>query len=148
MSYLLVRTPILDDESMSSWLHRLKIGNGLVDRRGLLQSSGRRASGSIDPDLLMHPEHHASLTDLTDVSMVRQRRDMLSKLEGYLVSSFSRGGRSRWLLRTGKASTNGNCGRYVICPQCLKETAAPYYRWYWRLAPYVFCHKHRTPMRD
>jgi hypothetical protein len=148
MSYLLIRKPILEGESICSWLFRLKQENGFVDHRTLLNAGKLCKSRNTDPDLFLSAEQQLNLANLTAVPESVVQQHTLANLEGYLVSAFARVGGTRWLLRSKRMGLAMNRTFYAVCPKCLKSDSEAYYRWYWRLALYSVCHIHGVPMMD
>jgi hypothetical protein len=142
----LLRPPLYQHESLASWLHRLRTGNGFGNWNSLLIENESRLSPIVnDPDLHLKPDHYASLEKMSDMEVAKQQAHSLRTWEGYLVNHFAASGTQRWLLR-GSEKRHARHLPYSICIECLKTDKTSFYRNYWRLSIYTVCHRHRRLM--
>lgn len=131
-----------DRESMASWVFRLAKANGFQTAGDLfsqmkmwmpdlgrvdLDESGRRAS--------------ALLMDLTGFDHTVLERLQLTELLQVFGATDRRTGHP-WVIDAGMDPKSSMGARHAVCPRCLAEDAAPYWRQAWRLSVITHCKRH------
>lgn len=135
-------------ESLPSWLHRLSVANGFASYGELFSYERLKVPTSAALDVAAHRwEFMPALHQLSQLrSGVAEASTLAAEL--YALSGDPEGGLRRWILtpdhRHGAQGTN----RHVVCPECLRTDAIPYWRMSWRLSTTTICPKHRTLLVD
>ncbi|MGE0281004.1 MAG: TniQ family protein [Rhizobiaceae bacterium] len=127
----------LQDELLSSWLHRLALANGIAPRSfaGVLGLS----EGMWSPRLDVHlPRHIARM--LAAQTAVPQDVVRAMTMTGCAMAP---------LLLPLRDSAHRNRSTWMqYCPQCLAADEAPHFRRQWRLSSRVSCFVHGCGLRD
>ena len=130
------------DELLSSWLHRLAVGNGLPPK-------------AFGPALDLGSGAWSGRLDLALPAIVRDRLVRCTGLTPGAVGGMTlagAGARALWLPLRADLSP-GRRGRrqaawLQFCPQCLAEDEQPYFRREWRLATTIACARHGSRLLD
>ncbi len=130
------------DEQLSSWLHRLAVGNGLPPR-------------AFGPALDLGSGAWSARLDLALPAIVRDRLVRCTGLTPEAVGGMTLAGiGARALLLPLRADLSpGRRGRrqaawLQFCPQCLAEDEQPYFRRQWRLVTTIVCARHGSRLLD
>lgn len=123
--------PDFDDETLSSWMARVALGNGASPRKFYLHALGWENVRSLDNDQL---EDQAKLTFLANKTDTNINRLKQLRVDG-----------DRFIAHTSGFGGSQEFTSY--CPDCL-EGEVPYFRKEWRSALVVVCTCHGTLLRS
>lgn len=143
----LVRPQPLEDELLSSWLHRLARANHLADHSFCRCMFGSRAVWNRDIDRSADEALISALSEWTGVSVDRIYRMTLTSLSGLLSPMVNAHGLATWILPIGVYHRLRRHAGQQFCPQCLSENPT-FFRKRWRLAFVVTCVRHGIAMYD
>lgn len=133
------------DELLSSWMVRLSLENGWhlhTFYKGIIgyeKPIWTRDADKYDQSALIE-----CLSIKTGVSTERIRQLSLQSYNGTLFHGNPKAAYLRWILPLGIYHRRRKLLGLQFCPLCLKEQPNGYYRKYWRVAFYTFCHKHNV----
>ena len=132
------------DESLSSWIARIAVGNGLrLHTFSHLTWPGRQIWNR-DVDGLSDRALVEKMASVTGTPLDRADKTVIASLEGWLFEKHCPNSTTRWVLRAGVYHRiRRYCGQQY-CPRCLAEDEKPYYRLAWRQAWVTACPTHKS----
>jgi len=136
-----------DDELLSSWLHRLAIGNALCDHTLCRYMFGNLAVWNRDLDRSFPDSSLESLAQWTSLPVERLRKMRLTNLAGRLSERINAAGASPWILPAGIYHRMRRRAGLQYCPKCLREREANAF-WMWRMAWSTCCSRHHCQLLD
>lgn len=135
------------EESFSSWFSRLAIRNGLSPSElyRVALPGGRLFRADLDrsssSELLSELELRTGTEskNLREMTFRRWYASLIGEDDGYC--------KLPWLPASGTMQSK-RCFGQQVCPLCLKDDAAPYFRINWRLSFITVCQIHKTGLID
>lgn len=133
------------EELLTSWMVRLALENGwhlhtfYKEIIGYKKPIWTRDADKYDQSALIE-----CLSVRTGVSTERIRQLSLQSYNGTLFHGNPKAAYLRWISPLGIYHRRRKLLGLQFCPLCLKEQPNGYYRKYWRVAFYTFCHKHKV----
>ena len=148
LASVVVRTPLLPDESLGSWLCRFAIDCG-TDPEGLASAVWPEARmWAVDLERSMTPERLARLSYTSRIPTPALKSALLvTWADRWLPRTLVSQSAWRWIVpnrvRGGKRS-----GFVSYCALCWREDRVPFYRLQWRFSWTTACRRHRTLLSD
>lgn len=141
--YWVTRTPLFQDEALSSWLIRVALGCGCdpLSLTGVIWPKWR--VWTIDIDKGLTQEYLEILARKTAVSQDQLNNATFKEL--FLQNTELNP--HLWILALGTRNRKHD-GGWQYCPKCLEEDPVVYYRLNWRYVLHVGCTKHQLRLLD
>ncbi|SSV54427.1 Uncharacterised protein [Acinetobacter nosocomialis] len=141
--YWVTRTPLFQDEALSSWLIRVALGCGCdpLSLTGIIWPKWR--VWTIDIDKGLNQEYLEILARKTAVSQDQLNNATFKEL---FVQN-NELNPHQWILALGTRNRK-HVGGWQYCPKCLEEDPVAYYRLNWRYVLHVGCTKHQLRLLD
>ncbi|HEO1798244.1 TniQ family protein [Acinetobacter baumannii] len=141
--YWVTRTPLFQDEALSSWLIRVALGCGCdpLSLTGIIWPKWR--VWTIDIDKGLNQEYLEILARKTAVSQDQLNNATFKEL---FVQN-NELNPQQWILALGTRNRK-HIGGWQYCPKCLEEDPVAYYRLNWRYVLHVGCTKHQLRLLD
>lgn len=133
------------EELLSSWMVRLALENGWHLHTFYKEIIGyTKPIWTRDADKYDLPNLIECLSAKTGVLTERIQQLSLQSYNGTLFHGNPKAAYLRWILPLGIYHRRRKLLGLQFCPLCLREQPNGYYRKYWRVAFYTFCHKHNV----
>ncbi len=141
--YWVTRTPLFQDEALSSWLIRVALGCGCdpLSLTGIIWPKWR--VWTIDIDKGLNQEYLEILARKTAVSQDQLNNATFKEL---FVQN-NELNPHQWILALGTRNRK-HSGGWQYCPKCLEEDPVAYYHLNWRYVLHVGCTKHQLRLVD
>ncbi|MDC4567406.1 TniQ family protein [Acinetobacter baumannii] len=141
--YWVTRTPLFQDEALSSWLIRVALGCGCdpLSLTGIIWPKWR--VWTIDIEKGLNQEYLEILARKTAVSQDQLNNATFKEL---FVQN-NELNPHQWILALGTRNRK-HIGGWQYCPKCLEEDPVAYYRLNWRYVLHVGCTKHQLRLLD
>ncbi|MET3712660.1 Zn ribbon nucleic-acid-binding protein [Sphingomonas trueperi] len=136
------------DEVLSSWLHRIALGNSVKLHSFCHLLWPGKQLWNRDLDTLADQSFVSGLSSLSGTNFDAGWNTSLQAFTGSVFPNVRANGVTRGLLPLGIYHRTRRGFGAQWCPQCLENDSTPYYRRNWRLSFVTSCPKHATILSD